>query len=111
MDKYWDDFREELRRMEQKHNRRFEQEERAWEKEKKRFEQQASGFSFGKNLEVERAMSLLEIKSTQGLTHQALRKAYLAAARKYHPDADPAHKTGDKFKEAARAYEILRGHV
>jgi hypothetical protein len=108
MDKYWDDFREELRRMEQKHNRRFQQEEQAWEKEKRRFEQQAGKFGSGKNLEVERAMSLLEIKNTQDLTQKTLRKAYLAAARKYHPDADPAHKTGAKFKEAARAYEILR---
>ena len=38
----------------------------------------------------------------------ALKKAYRALAKKYHPDANPGDKEAEaKFKEASEAYSIL----
>ncbi len=41
-------------------------------------------------------------------TEAEIKKAYRAAAKKYHPDLNPGDKTAEKkFKEAAEAYEVL----
>ncbi len=41
-------------------------------------------------------------------TPDAIKKAYRALARKYHPDVNPNDKTAEvKFKEAQQAYDVL----
>lgn len=91
--------------------REYERAQREYERDTRRFYQEAHDASAGKAHDIERALSLLSIKGIEGLSTKSLRQAYLQAAKKYHPDADPANKGGEKFKEAAKAYELLRGFV
>ena len=44
----------------------------------------------------------------RGSSPEAIKKAYRALARQYHPDRNPGDKTAEeKFKQAAEAYSIL----
>ena len=44
----------------------------------------------------------------KGADEQAIKKAYRALAKKYHPDMNPGDKEAEvKFKEANEAYEVL----
>ncbi len=46
---------------------------------------------------------------TKNADPEEIKKAYRRLALKYHPDRNPGDKkAGDKFREAAEAYEILR---
>lgn len=58
---------------------------------------------FGEPIENEKLYGHLAV--TKNATAAEIKKAYHKTALKYHPDKNPAG--GEKFKQAAEAYEIL----
>jgi len=58
---------------------------------------------------AERAQSLYEtLGVARDVDADALRKAYRALAKKFHPDANPDNKAAEeRFKQISRAYDVL----
>ena len=48
-----------------------------------------------------------ELGVTRGATPKEIKKAYRAAALKYHPDRNPSKEAEEKFKAVSEAYSVL----
>ena len=43
----------------------------------------------------------------RGASEREVREAYRRLAKRYHPDLDPTHETGDRMRRINQAWEIL----
>jgi len=120
---FWRDFQKREEEIHKKYSREFSREynesrSHFRHRRKQQTEQQTHRFEMPAMVprhEVEDAMRLLEIPVTSSLmsdvSEGALKKAYIASAKKWHPDTKPHDQRAEaanKFKMIGAAYDKLR---
>ncbi|EKX43063.1 hypothetical protein GUITHDRAFT_110788 [Guillardia theta CCMP2712] len=121
-DTFWREFQKREEEIHEKHSREFSRqynEARShFRHRRKQRAEQAQSFEMPPMVprqEVESAMRLLEIPVTSSLmsevSEEKLKKAYIACAKKWHPDTRPHEEraeAGNRFKMIGAAYDKLK---
>ena len=55
-----------------------------------------------KDLEYAKALDILGVDSVQSRNKEAIKAAYLKLARKFHPDSQSGHGSGERFVEVSQ---------
>ena len=53
-------------------------------------------------MEYAKALDILGVDSVQSRNKETIKAAYLKLARKFHPDSQSGHESGEKFVEVSQ---------